>query len=43
MSRVINDIRYTITEGIRTVCEVSLTTYDTLALTELEQYAGCHS
>jgi hypothetical protein len=42
MSGVINDIWYTNTEGTKTVCRVSLMTYDILTLKELGHYVRCH-
>jgi hypothetical protein len=42
MPGVINDIGYTNSDGIRTVCRVSLMTYDILTLKELGQYVRCH-
>ena len=42
MSGVTNNIGYTNSDGIRTICRVSFMTYNTITLTELEQYVGCH-
>ena len=42
MSRVIDDIGYTNSDGIRAVCRVSLMTYDILTLKELGHYVEYH-